>query len=157
MPITVDVRTLPAITVACLHHSGSPDDFAAALRDAVAQAQAHGLADATAHPVRLCHDPAAPTDSTARRFDAGVAVADPAADCGPLDRVTVRGGSFAVALHRGPYTGIPRTYAWLLESWLPDSGYDRRAGPAVEVYLNDPHTTPEADLLAEVRLPIRPR
>lgn len=155
MPITVDVKTLPPFTVACLHHVGSVDDIEGALRDALAQAKTRGVLGTDARPVRLCHDVGRATAADQRHFDAGVVVADPATDCGPLQRTEVRGGPYAVALHRGPYDGVGKTYGWLLENWLPDSGYALRGGPSVEVYLNDPATTPEADLLTEIRLPLR--
>lgn len=157
MPVTVDVRTLRPLTVACLRHVGTVDDIDGALQGVLAQARNHGLVvGLDSRPVRLCQDPARSLESGQRQFDAGVIVPNPSADCGPLARTEVRGGTYAVALHRGPHAGVTRTYRWLLESWLPESGYAVRSGPSVEVYLNDPATTPEADLMTEIRLPVRP-
>jgi AraC family transcriptional regulator len=156
MPITVDVKTLPPMTVACLHHVGSVDDIDAAMRDALAQAKTHGLLGAAAKPVRLCHDIARPTAPDQRHFDAGVMVANTATDCGPLHRTEVKGGTYAVVLHRGPHAGVGKTYGWLLDTWLPDSGYAVRPGPSVEVFVNDPADTVGSDLMTEIRVPIRP-
>lgn len=166
MPVTVDVRTLPPLTVACLRRNAEGDAFGPGLGDAVAAARAAGL---EAHgqalrPVRLAHD-ISPSGPLTRRFDIGVVVPSPdtatatatAIDCGPLEAVTVRGGTYAVALHRGPATGVNATYRWLLDRWLPDSGYTLARGPCVEIHLSNPDTTPDSDLLTEVRVPVYPR
>ncbi|MGC2853872.1 AraC family transcriptional regulator [Novispirillum sp. DQ9] len=156
MPITVDVKTLPPFTAACLSHLGPMDDIAETLREALDHAARDGLVAADTRPVRLCLDVMRQGTPGPRHFDAGVTIAEGTTDTGTLRRTAVRGGTYAVALHRGPYGGIGRTYRWLLESWLPDSGYALRPGPGVEVYLNDLRTTGEADLLTEIRLPLRP-
>lgn len=156
MPITVDVKTLPPFTAACLSHLGRMDDIADTLAEAMAHAAKAGLLGTDTRAIRLCLDVRAQTTPGPRHFDAGVTVPDGVTDTGTLRRTPVKGGPYAVALHRGPYAGIGGTYRWLLESWLPDSGYALRPGPGVEVYLNNPQDTQEADLLTEVRLPLRP-
>lgn len=156
MPITVDVRTLPPFTAACLSHLGRTEDIGDTLGEALEHAAKAGLLAPEARPVRLCLDVRKQGLPGPRHFDAGVIVADGTADTGTLRRTAVKGGTYAVALHRGPYRGLGDTYRWLLDSWLPDSGYALRPGPGVEVYLNDPQSTGETDLLTEVRLPLRP-
>jgi len=144
------------MTVACLHHIGSVDDIDSAMRDALAQAKTHGLLSADVKPVRLCHDVARKTEPNQRHFDAGVTVAESTTNCGPLDRAEVKGGTYAVVLHRGPHVGVGKTYGWLLDTWLPHSGYAVRSGPSVEVFINDPADTADSDLMTEIRVPIRP-
>ena len=61
----------------------------------------------------------------------------------------------ATTLHRGPYSEVGRTYQVLME-WMGKNSY-QVAGPAQEVYLNDPRTTPPQGLLTEVRLPVKKR
>lgn len=156
MPITVDVKTLPPVTAACLSHLGRMEDIGETLDEALGHAAKAGLLAADSKPVRLCHDIRAQGRPGPRHFDAGVTLAEGVRDTGTLRRTAVKGGTYAVALHRGSYAGIGDTYRWLLDSWLPDSGYALRPGPGVEVYLNDPRTTDEADLLTEIRLPLRP-
>lgn len=161
MPVTVDVRTLPPLTVACLRRSDEGGAFGPGLGDVVAAARAAGLTPPpdngqALRPVRLAHD-IKPTGPLTRRFDIGVEVPSPDTDCGPLEAVTVRGGTYAVALHRGPATGVNATYRWLLDRWLPDSGYALGRGPCVEIHHSNPATTPDSDLLTEVRVPVHPR
>ncbi|MGP4022819.1 MerR family transcriptional regulator [Actinomadura sp. 3N407] len=61
------------------------------------------------------------------------------------------GGSFASAVHTGPYEEIPLTVHGVL-AWFGDYGHTP-AGPVREVYLNDPATTPPEHL--ETRVLIR--
>lgn len=61
------------------------------------------------------------------------------------------GGSFAAAVHVGPYEEIPLTVHGVL-AWFGDYGHTP-AGPVREVYLNDPATTPPEHL--ETRVLIR--
>jgi DNA-binding transcriptional MerR regulator len=61
------------------------------------------------------------------------------------------GGSFASAVHVGPYEEIPLTVHGVL-AWFGDYGHTP-AGPVREVYLNDPSVTPPERL--ETRVQIR--
>ncbi|MEU8800667.1 MerR family transcriptional regulator [Spirillospora sp. NPDC048819] len=58
------------------------------------------------------------------------------------------GGSFAGAVHVGPYEEIPLTVHGVL-AWFGDYGHTP-AGPVREVYLNDPATTPPERLETQV-------
>ena len=63
-------------------------------------------------------------------------------------------------VHRGPYRDIRATYD-RIEAWLRERGGIKtpadwaRYSPMWEEYLNDPTTTPEAELLTHVFLPLR--
>jgi DNA-binding transcriptional MerR regulator len=61
------------------------------------------------------------------------------------------GGSFAAAVHTGPYEEIQLTVHGVL-AWFGDYGHTP-AGPVREVYLNDPATTPPERL--ETRVMVR--
>lgn len=71
---------------------------------------------------------------------------------------TVAGGKAFRFTHRGPYAGLMGTYgqitAFLKAKGLMQSEADwARFMPMWEEYQNDPHTTPEADLLTYIYLP----
>lgn len=66
------------------------------------------------------------------------------------------GGWHAVAVHAGAYDRLPETVEKILAEWLPYSGFRRSEGPIIELCLNDPREVPEADLLTEVCIPVRP-
>ena len=66
----------------------------------------------------------------------------------------VSGGEFAVLRHTGPYPTLKAACNWLHEHWLPNSRLEPRDAPPLEVYINDPRTTPAADLRTDIRLPL---
>ena len=57
------------------------------------------------------------------------------------------------SIHRGPFATIGDTYS-NLKSWIADNGY-KIAGPCEEVYLTEPGNTPPAELMTEVRFPVK--
>lgn len=67
------------------------------------------------------------------------------------------GGAFAVARVRGPHAAISRAFKYLRSEWVPKHGLtvdeDR---PHLEIYLNDPATTPADQLLTDVCVPVVP-
>lgn len=68
---------------------------------------------------------------------------------------TLPGGRAAVAMHTGPYDGLPATYDGLA-AWIAAEGHTAGDGPW-EVYLADPSRVADpADLQTEVVWPIEP-
>lgn len=71
---------------------------------------------------------------------------------GELGAGTLPGGHAAVTVHRGPYDGLPETYA-ALEAWIGEQG--RSAGGAPwESYVDMPTEVDEADLRTEIVWPL---
>jgi AraC family transcriptional regulator len=56
--------------------------------------------------------------------------------------------------HKGPYATLAGAYDWLYGVWLPQSGKEPRDAPPIELYVNDPRTTPPHDLRTDVRVPV---
>lgn len=56
------------------------------------------------------------------------------------------------AMHQGPYTEVGPVIHAVVE-YAVENGYDI-VGPITEIYLNDPSSTPEDELLTEVHLPV---
>jgi GyrI-like small molecule binding domain len=63
------------------------------------------------------------------------------------------GGLAGVALHRGPYAGLPGVYP-KLRDWIRSQGHTEGAGPW-ESYLDDPGAVDHAALRTEVVWPVR--
>lgn len=78
---------------------------------------------------------------------------------GPIDGDTdvysreLEGGTMASTIHRGPYPEIAPAYH-TVTGWISEHGHEI-AGPPREIYLNDPQTVAEEDLLTRVEFPIR--
>ena len=51
--------------------------------------------------------------------------------------------------------GGKRVFAKLAQ-WMEENGYEI-VGPAVTICYNDPHTTPEEELVSECQFPVRKR
>ena len=63
------------------------------------------------------------------------------------------GGRFACFLHAGPYEGLPATWAQAVATFLA-SGHQRRPGPSLEIYLNDPSQVSPDALRTEIAIPM---
>ncbi|WP_255990158.1 AraC family transcriptional regulator [Chitinolyticbacter albus] len=72
----------------------------------------------------------------------------------PFEGLAIPAGRTATLRYTGPYSDLPEAYAWLFGHWLPQSGEEPRDFPAYEEYMNDPKTTPPAELLTLIHLPL---
>ena len=81
-----------------------------------------------------------------------VPVADAMADDGDVYGREVAGATVATTMHKGPYQQVAAAYH-TLTAWISEHGHDM-AGPPREIYLNDPQTVPEDELLTRVEWPI---
>ncbi|WP_249260294.1 GyrI-like domain-containing protein [Xanthomonas axonopodis] len=57
--------------------------------------------------------------------------------------------------HLGNYAGLEDALDQLLACWLPDSGYTLREAPLHYRYLDDPESVAEAELRADIRVPVQ--
>ena len=61
---------------------------------------------------------------------------------------------YAAVTFTGPYEDLDAVYRWLCGAWPPRSGREVAAAPCLEIYRNDPKTTPAAALVTDVFLPL---
>jgi effector-binding domain-containing protein len=93
-------------------------------------------------------------------IEIGFPVAAPPVDLRPLSEVDrgepgvseLPGGLACVALHRGPYSGLPAVYPKLRE-WIRSQGHTEGVGPW-ESYLDDPGEVDHAELRTEIVWPV---
>lgn len=57
------------------------------------------------------------------------------------------------AVHRGSYQKLGEVFGRLAQ-WVEENEYEI-GGPSVTVCYNDPHTTPEEELISECQFPVR--
>lgn len=72
----------------------------------------------------------------------------------PLKDFDLKGGSYAVLTHQGPYADMAKAYRWFFGEWLLSSGKDLATRPSFELYLNNPRDVPPQQLLTEIWLPL---
>jgi AraC family transcriptional regulator len=154
MPIDIAIKDLPATHALVMRRRISRDEIAAtlgAMLPAVfAHAQKHGLALAGPPFARYPE-----IGMGSFLMEAGFAVASPA-DGDPeagIEALAIPAGEAAVAIHRGPYDGLPATFQ-AMESWVRDEGRSA-GGPPMELYLTDPGEHPDPQTWeTEVVLPL---
>lgn len=66
------------------------------------------------------------------------------------------GGEYAVLRHVGPYAGLADAWMKMYSEELPRLERDD-AGPPFEVYRNSPMEVPEAQLITDIHVPVKPR
>ena len=61
-----------------------------------------------------------------------------------------------VLRHLGSYEGLEASAQRLVGGWLPASGHEAADRPLYYLFHNDPEVTPEAELVTDVQLALRP-
>ena len=105
--------------------------------------------------IGICHDDPEVTPPDKIRYDACVTVDEGFQPSGDIGVQIIPGGAYAVTTHFGPYQKLGETYTELLGRWLPRSGYELRATPCFESYLNDPQSTDPEDLITDIYAPLQ--
>jgi AraC family transcriptional regulator len=152
MEVTVETRE--PTRVAFVRHIGPYAECGGAWEKLCVWAGPKGLLGPGATFVGVDHDDPKITPSDKIRYDASVVVGSAVRPEGEIGVQELAGGDYAVAIHRGPYTHLQKTYDAIFAGWLPKSGYRLRDLPALEFYLNSPDSTPPEDLRTRVCVPV---
>jgi AraC family transcriptional regulator len=150
------IESMDPTRVAFVRHFGPYEEVAGTWQQLCAWAGPKGLLGPDSRMFGVCHDDPDITPAGEIRYDACIEVRDGVGPDGGVGVQTVAGGAYAVATHRGPYTGLADTYRALMGRWMPAHGHvpatDR---PCLEFYRNDPNTTPPEELVTDVWVPVR--
>lgn len=105
--------------------------------------------------IGIGHDSPEITVEDKIRFDACVTITCDVKPEGEVGVQTIRGGRYAVFLHKGSYEGLSETYRNIFADWLAASGFNLRDQPHFEIYLNrDPRRTKSENLRTEIWVPV---
>lgn len=105
--------------------------------------------------VGACWDDANEVEESALRYDAGVTVSRAPTNLPKgLQHGRLPGGKHARFVYRGPYHHLGQAFDQVLKGWVASSGATLRRAPCLEIYLNDPEVTPDAERLTALVLPI---
>lgn len=91
------------------------------------------------------------------RSDAALVVPEDFTIPSGLTEQRLHGGTYACALHVGPYSGLPDAWGRFANDWLPASGRHRSDAPSFELYLNHPGVASPLELQTELYLPLEDR
>lgn len=145
----VEIRALPALTLAMSDHRGAYIDIGRAF------ARVRDRVGAAGRMIAIYQDDPDAVPAGALRSAAGMVVPADLAIAEPLHERTIPAGRHAVLRYVGPYSSMHRAYRWLYGTWLPSSGEEPRDHPVFEEYLTDPSDTAPTESVTEIILPLR--
>jgi AraC family transcriptional regulator len=142
VPLDVSVRDVPALHALVMRRRVTRDEIATTLAECLpavfAYAQRHGLAISGPPMARY---PEVGMGSLV--IESGMPIAAPASvpPGDGIETLAVPAGRAVVAVHRGPYDGLPESYQEI-EKWMRERGLSA-AGAPWETYLTDPGEHPD--------------
>jgi AraC family transcriptional regulator len=151
----VDIITSPPITLAGLWHRGEYTQIGDAFERLSALAGQHRLFGAQTRMIGVYFDDPDVVAQSALRSFAGISIEAGFVPPAPLEVLVIAEGSYARAVHRGPYLDLHAFYRRIFRDWLPQSGREPADAPCFEDYLNNPATLPPTEWLTAVHVPLK--
>lgn len=148
------IEKLPQMRVAFVRHTGPYEETDEAFERLMIWARRLGLLNSSAVVFGIAYDDPNVTAPAKLRYDAALVIPNDLEVGGDVGSQTTKSGSYAVTTHHGPYETLADTYARLCGEWLPSSGRELLAAPALEFYRNSPEETPPRDLLTDIYMPL---
>lgn len=151
----IAIEHFPGVTLAALPHRGSYQDIGSAFSRAFMLAMGGGIASPETVGFGVYFDDPEQVPESQLRSLAGIPVAPDAELGSELERFEIPPGRCAILTYTGPYNEMSKPYQWMFSEWLPASGMVPADVPMFEQYLNDPRTTPPAQLQTRICLPLK--
>jgi len=148
------IKKMDALRAAFVRHIGPYHEVGPTWGRLCAWAGRNGLFGPNTVMFGLCHDDPQVTPPDKIRYDACIVVGEGVEAEGDVGVQTIPAGEYAVAMHHGPYENLAETYARLCGEWIPQQRRELRSAPTIEMYKNDPNSTPPEQLLTEVYVPL---
>jgi AraC family transcriptional regulator len=152
--LAVHIERFGLTRLAFVHRIGPYGEVGRAWQKLYAWAGRNGLLGPSAESVGIVHDDPDITPPERLRYDAALVVSERVKPAGEVGILEVPPAEYAVTMHQGPYETLSETYARLCGGWLPASGREARNAPSIEIYHNLPQTTPPAERLTGIHVPL---
>lgn len=152
MELDMEIKKIeyPTRRVAFVRHQGPYAESGEAWNRLMAWAGRRGLLQQTPTLLGLSYADPEVVHPEHLRYDACIEVGLDVEPEGEIGVQEIPGGVFAVALHKGPYENLSRTYGILFGQWLVSQRAEAGDPPSVERYLNHPGSVAPEDLKTEV-------
>ena len=153
-PRQARVERLPRLRVAFIRHIGPYDEVPLVfnrLSDWVRERQSE---QTDLMLIGLPHDNPYLTPPDKLRFDCCVMIEPAIKPAGETGVREIGGDLYATTTHYGSFDRLVETYGWLGGQFIPSAGLTLRQSSAIEIYLNNPETTPHNQLLTDILLPV---
>ncbi len=151
----ISIENFPGVILAALPHRGSYLDIGPVFDRVFMLAGSRGLATRETCGYGVYFDDPEQVHVKDLRSLAGVSIPPDAAPGDGLERFEIPEGRCAVLAYTGPYSEMGKAYNWMFSEWLPGSGMVPADFPMFEQYMNDPRSTPPAQLLTRIHLPLK--
>ncbi len=149
------ITTFPRVRVAYYRHIGPYGDSQETWDKLASLAAKHHLWKGEASLcIGACHDDPAHVAHDKLRSDASIMVDDSFIATDGAQTQELGGGRYVTATHKGTYAELGTSYEELY-IWMLKQGLEPREGPTLEVYRNNPHVTPEDELITDIHAPIK--
>lgn len=152
----VDIDAQPARRLATVRHIGPYNQIGRAfgvLGQRLGPAMGALLAQGGAM-IALYHDAPEGMAPEELRSDAALAVPDDFVLPPGVSEQRLPAGRYASTVHVGPNDQLGDVWQRFMGEWLPASGERVADSPAVEIYLNNPETTPKAEWRTRLSIPL---
>lgn len=152
--LKVRFEQLPEMRVAFARHVGSYDETDEAIERLFRWAGPQGLLNDFAAFFGIAYDDPNVTPPEKLRYDAALEVPETVTPTSDIGIQLLPSRTYAITLHHGSYEALGTTYSRFCGEWLPLSGREVLAAPALEFYLNSPQDTSPSELRTEIYLPV---
>ena len=160
-PTQIEVRDLPARTLAYVRHvgpyAGDPGLFERLWGRIMAWA---GPRDLIGRPgtemMAVYHDDPGITEEQNLRVSLGLTVPEGTVASGEVNLLEIPAGRWALLRFELDTTEYGAAWNYVMGKWLPQSGYQCDDRPHYESYLNDPKTHPQGKCVTEICIPVKP-
>ena len=150
-----EIRTRSDKTIVYVRRTGNYTKMAGEAWNALCKfAFPRGLMGKNTECLGIGHDDPSITPEDKLRYDACITVDKAVKPEGEVGVTTLKGGRYAVFMHKGPYENLNQTYQAIYKDWLPSSGIKLRDCACFELYLDDPQRTKPENLKTEICVPI---
>jgi len=154
-PLQVTVRTLAPFEVVVLRRRGAFDALDAGFGRLFGWAQRAGVADRLQTLAGIPLSDHRDVPARAHLFECAMGFDAVLAPPPPFALRTLGGGNYAVLRQVGSYARLEDALDRVLADWLPASGHALRDAAVHYLYLDDPEQVDEAELRADVCVPLR--
>jgi len=153
----VEIKKISPIEVYSVRKTGAYKEAASeAFGELMPFAYGNRLMTPSTRIFGIGHDNPSVTDSENIRYDACFTREVSIEPVGEVQIQTIKGGDYAIVLHKGPYETLVESYDAIIGTWLPENGRELRDVPLFEEYLNrDPRRTKPENLRTLIYIPIK--
>lgn len=148
-------KDLPAMRLAAIPHIGAYMGIGAAFQRLFQTAGPAGLFGPGMLMLGVYHDDPRKVAQDKLRSHAALSIAEGRPIPAGFEEVRTAAGRYGVITHKGPYDGLPATWKWIHDVWMPKHCADRMDAPALEIYRNNPMNTKPQDLVTEICVPVK--